>query len=231
MRISKEQMLKRVGDDTCWRVEFFRSFNREKINTIYMKIKGFISFWFFLTFGLLIAGCSEKNPVVLMKTELGDIKIEIYEKQAPVTAANFLKYVDEQRYAGAHFYRVVTINNQPEDSVKIQVIQGGLGFEETDIRLAPIEHETTRMTGLRHKDGVISMARLEPGTTTCEFFICVGDQPELDYGGKRNPDGQGFAAFGRAIQGMDVVKKIHQQPVEGQMLLEKIMIHGIRRIK
>jgi peptidyl-prolyl cis-trans isomerase A (cyclophilin A) len=175
--------------------------------------------------------CAEKNPVVLMKTELGNIKIEINEKKAPVTAANFLKYVDEHRFMSARFYRVVTMENQPNDSVKIEVIQGGLGFEESDMRLTPIEHETTRKTGILHKDGVISMARLEPGTATSEFFICVGDQPELDYGGKRNPDGQGFAAFGQVIEGKDVVRKIQQQPVEGQMLLNKIMIHSINRMK
>jgi peptidyl-prolyl cis-trans isomerase A (cyclophilin A) len=92
---------------------------------------------------------------------------------------------------------------------------------DTDIpetSLPPIAHETTTQTGILHKDGVISMARLEPGTATSEFFICVGDQPELDFGGKRNPDGQGFAAFGRVIKGMEVVRRIQQQPDKKQFL-------------
>ena len=95
----------------------------------------------------------------------------------------------------------------------------------------PIIHETTKETGVLHTDGTISYARNEPGTATLEFFICIGDQPELDYGGRRNPDRQGFAAFGRVIKGMDVVQKIHEQPAEGQMLNPKIEIFNIERVK
>ena len=186
--------------------------------------------WNFLYCLLFFIGCYASNPIVLMKTELGDIKIEIYEKQAPVTATNFLKYVDENRFEGAHFYRVVTMGNQPNNNVKIEVIQGGLGFGENELELPPIEHETTDKTGILHKSGAISMARLEPGTASSEFFICVGDQPELDFGGKRNPDGQGFAAFGRVIKGMDVVQKIHQQPSENQMLTSVVKILEIIRL-
>jgi peptidyl-prolyl cis-trans isomerase A (cyclophilin A) len=167
----------------------------------------------------------------MLSTELGDIIIEVYTHKAPITARNFLRYVDENRFKEANFYRVVTMNNQPNNDIKIEVIQGGIGFIESDVRLPPIIHETTDRTGIRHTDGVISMARAEPGTASSEFFICIGDQPELDFGGKRNPDGQGFAAFGQVVQGMEVVKKIHTQPAHEQMLVSPVKITTVRRIK
>lgn len=174
---------------------------------------------------------ADENAVVLIKTDCGDIKVEIFAAQAPITATNFLRYVDAELFKGASFYRVVRLDNQPLSSVKIEVIQGGLEFSDEKRTFAPIEHETTAKTGILHKDGVISMARDAPGSATSEFFICIGDQPELDFGGKRNPDGQGFAAFGRVIEGLDVVRKIQQQPDEGQMLKQRITIKGIERIQ
>ena len=182
-------------------------------------------------FSLPFLGLANQTPRVLIKTELGDITVDIYEKDAPITAANFLKYVGNNLFDGATFYRVVTMDNQPNNDVKIEVIQGGLGFGESEERFPPIEHETTVRTRIKHKDGVISMARNEPGSASSEIFICINDQPELDFGGQRNPDGQGFAAFGKVIKGMDIVRKIQQQPVEGQMLNPKIKIFSIRRIE
>jgi peptidyl-prolyl cis-trans isomerase A (cyclophilin A) len=167
---------------------------------------------------------------VLIETERGDIQVEVFEEAAPMTAANFLRYVDEGRFAGAFFYRVVTMANQPDDSIKIEVIQGGLGFKENENRLAPIAHETTAVTGLLHTDGTISMARDAPGSASSEFFICVGDQPDLDFGGRRNPDGQGFAAFGRVVDGMDVVRAIQGQPADGQMLRDVVRIVNVQRL-
>ena len=178
---------------------------------------------------LVFFACSRSNPTVTMTTPLGKIQLEIYADRAPVTAANFLNYVDKQLFAGAHFYRVVTQANQPGDSILIEVIQGGLGWGENPQRQAPIAHETTQMTGILHEDGVISMARDKPGSADAEFFICIGPQPELDFGGHRNPDGQGFAAFGRVIAGMEVVHKIHKLPEKEQMLLEKLPITAITR--
>lgn len=175
-------------------------------------------------------GCYKDNPRVLMSTELGDIIIEVYEDKAPITAVNFLRYVDENRFKKASFYRVVRLDNQPDNDITIEVIQGGIGFIESDSRLPAISHETTDKTGIEHKDGIISMARREPGTASSEFFICIGDQPELDFGGKRNPDGQGFAAFGRVIQGMDVVRTIQQQLADNQMLISPIKIIEITRV-
>jgi peptidyl-prolyl cis-trans isomerase A (cyclophilin A) len=177
-----------------------------------------------------VPAAEEIDPRVLMRTELGDILIEIHERQAPITAANFLAHVDAGLLASAHFYRVVRLDNQPDSAVQIEVIQGGLGFN-SEAPQSPIEHETTARTGLRHLDGVISMARLEPGSASSEFFICVGDQPELDFGGKRNPDGQGFAAFGRVVSGMDTVLAIHRQASKGQMLIDPVFITEVARAR
>lgn len=182
----------------------------------------FISF-IFCFFSMTIAAVST-NPKVMIRTGLGDITLEIYVDKAPITAGNFLKYVREDRFRGAGFYRVVREDNQPRSKIKIAVIQGGLMADIPERSLPPVAHETTAQTGVLHKDGVISMARLEPGTATSEFFICVGDQPELDFGGRRNPDGQGFAAFGRVIKGMEVVRRIQQQPTNEQLLTPPIKI-------
>ena len=173
--------------------------------------------------------CADDKTYLLISTELGDIRVEIYTDKAPVTAANFLEYVDKNSFRNSKFYRVVRDDNQPDNEVKIDVIQGGLYSEEK--MFTSIEHETTDRTSIRHLDGVISMARNEPGNATSEFFICIGDQPELDYGGKRNPDGQGFAAFGKIVDGMDIVRKIHRQPADGQILAPEIRINSVRRFK
>ena len=152
---------------------------------------------------------AQKKEICIIKTSLGDITIELYPKQAPITVANFLKYVDAHLYDNTTFFRSVTLNNQPKDSVKIEVIQGG-EVDSTKV-FAAIPLERTSKTGVKHKNGAISMARDAPDSATCSFFICINDQPSLDFGGKRNKDGQGFAAFGKVITGMDVVKKIQQQ--------------------
>ncbi len=178
-------------------------------------------------FAALLSGCSGDDPIVVIRTELGDIEVEIYEKAAPLTAGNFLEYIEEDRFEGAIFYRTVTMDNQPDNDIKIEVIQGGLGDDPLGLGLPAIEHETTERTGLKHLDGTISMARAEPGTASSEIFICIGDQPDLDFGGRRNPDGQGFAAFGRVTSGMDVVRKIQTQPADGQMLDPEIKITAI----
>lgn len=167
------------------------------------------------------------HPKVLFKTPLGEIELEIFTTQAPTTATNFMRYVQEGRYAQANFYRVVHPHNQPDNAVKIEVIQGGLGMADHPQKLPPIPHETTAQTGLRHLDGTLSMGRLSPGSAASEFFICIGDQPELDFGGQRNPDGQGFAAFGRVTRGMEVVRAIQAQPADGQFLPNPIAVEVI----
>ena len=150
---------------------------------------------------------------VRIETDAGVIVADIDSAHAPRTAANFLRYVREGRYDNGAFYRVVTRTNQPRDSIRIEVIQGGIDRDGSK-RLPAIEHETTLDTGIRHEDGTLSMARSRPGSASSEFFIVVGAQPSLDFGGLRNPDGQGFATFGRVIEGMDVVRRIQAMPAD-----------------
>ncbi len=171
----------------------------------------------------LSASCQEL-PVVKMQTSLGDIIVEVDTIMAPVTAKNFLEHIATDTFIEAVFYRVVRHDNQPDNSIQIEVIQGGLFYDEKVEQHKGIQHETTKATGLKHLDGTVSMARNEPGTASTEFFICIGNQPELDYGGKRNPDGKGFAAFGRVLEGMDVVREIQQLPDEGQYLKAPVKI-------
>jgi peptidyl-prolyl cis-trans isomerase A (cyclophilin A) len=123
------------------------------------------------------------------------------------------------------------MGNQPDNEVKIEVIQGGLGFDKHPLELLPIHHETTDKTGIKHENGTLSMARLEPGTASSEIFICVNAQPELDFGGKRNPDGQGFAAFGKVVSGMDIVRAIQSMPEKEQMLEKIVKINSIKRVR
>jgi len=175
-----------------------------------------------------LAGEGKAQSVrVLIATDAGDIEVELNSAKAPKTVANFLKYVDAKLYDGGRFHRTVTPTNQPDNKIKIEVIQAGINSEKKEF--APIKLERTRDTGILHKDGSISMARDGPDTATGDFFICIGDQPELDFGGKRNPDGQGFAAFGKVVKGMDVVKKIQASKAEGQSLKPAIAIKSIKR--
>ncbi len=167
------------------------------------------------------------NPIVYIRTEVGVIVVELFQDRAPVTSANFLKYVDAKRYDETIFHRTVTMANQPDDAVKIEVIQGAILPPEKCF--APILLERTSVTGLKHVDGTLSMARTGPDTATSSFFICVGDQPELDFGGKRNKDGQGFAAFGKVVYGMERVKKIQQATSEGQTLKPPVKILNVGR--
>jgi peptidyl-prolyl cis-trans isomerase A (cyclophilin A) len=166
------------------------------------------------------------NPRIMLYTELGNIVVELYPAQAPITVNNFLRYVTENRWDGASFYRVVRADNQPNDKIKIDVIQGDFLADNHPQRLPPIPIETTQQTGLRHEDGTLSMGRITSDSADSEFFICMGNQPELDFGGQRNPDGIGFAAFGKVIAGMDVVNKIHQSPAKEQTLEPPIAITG-----
>lgn len=198
-----------------------------------------------------------EHPIVRLQTQLGNIDIELYPHAAPNTVANFLAYVEGGFYASqptstgskpsapsASFYRTVRGDNQRQNKVKIAVIQGGLlgqSFDQSVTALPPVIHETTQQTGVMHRDGVISLARLEPGSGSSDFFICIGDQPALDYGGQRNPDGLGFAAFGKVIRGMAVVKKIHQASTvpaaeaaldytSGQILQQPVLILASERL-
>jgi peptidyl-prolyl cis-trans isomerase A (cyclophilin A) len=166
---------------------------------------------------------------VIIKTELGDIEVELNAKQAPKTVENFLRYVDAKLYDGGRFHRTVKPDNQPDNKIKIEVIQAGTGPERAKADLPPIKLERTSETKLSHVDGAISMARDGPDTATSDFFICIGEQKELDFGGKRNPDGQGFAAFGKVTKGMEFVNKIQAAPEKEQALMPPIKIVRVRR--
>jgi peptidyl-prolyl cis-trans isomerase A (cyclophilin A) len=172
---------------------------------------------------------------VVIDTALGPIGILLELGRAPLSAGDFLKYVDRGLYTGGAFYRTVRPDDDPSP-VKIDVVQGGLTDDSRF--LAPIAHEPTNQTGLRHRDGTISIARAEVGTGTAgAFFVCIGDQPELDFAGKRNPDGQGFAAFGHVTSGMKLIRAMGalktQGPPgspEGELIASPVKILGARRV-
>jgi len=170
------------------------------------------------------------KPRVLIQTAMGDIEVELDQARAPLTVTNFLQYVHQGLYSDGGFHRTVRLENQPTNTVKIQVIQAAANAAKSNEFIAPIRLERTRDTGLKHLDGTISMARAEPDSAQHHFFICVGDQPELNFRGKRNPDGQGFAAFGKVVKGMDVVRRIHAAPAEGQNLTPMIRIQRAVRL-
>ena len=185
---------------------------------------------------LLLVGCGppkvqgdEFSVRLQVQTELGDFQMEVYPEKAPNTVANFLRYVDEGFFDGGRFHRTVHSGNQPDDSVRIAVIQGDIAPTRRADRYPAIALERTHTTGLKHVDGAVSMARGGPDSATSSFFVCIGDQPELDFGGGRNPDGQGFAAFGIVVGGMDVVRAINDSPAEGQTLTPPIEIIRISR--
>lgn len=173
------------------------------------------------------AATRSSAPLVRFWTDAGTFDVRLDAASAPRTVANFLWYVEQGAYTGGRFYRTVTTqpDNQPANDVKIDVVQGGI---RPDFAAAPpIPLEPTSVTRLRHEDGTISMARAGPNTATGEFFLCVGPQPALDFGGKRQPDGQGFAAFGRVVRGMEIVRTIHRAKAQGQALQPPIAIRRV----
>ena len=169
--------------------------------------------WLLAALASLGAPANQPKPVVVVvETAKGVIEIEVDAVHAPVTAANFLKYVDGRFYDGGEVNRAVRPDNTIRHDVEIQVIQVQIDPARQREQFAPIALERTSVTGLKHLNGAVSMARSGPDSATASFFICIGDQPELDFGGKRNADGQGFAVFGRVVSGADVVKAIQASP-------------------
>ena len=189
-----------------------------------MRLKHFI----ILLFSLVFLACSKEATICEIKTTEGSIIVELYPDKAPNTVANFTKYVSNNLYDNSNFFRVCTKENEADRDIKIEVIQGGDISE--DKLFPPIEMETTLHTGIKHKHGTISMARNTPNSAQSNFFICINDQPELDYLGKRHPDKQGFAAFGQVIKGMNVVLKIQSQKNIEQQLVTPVTITSIRII-
>jgi peptidyl-prolyl cis-trans isomerase A (cyclophilin A) len=168
---------------------------------------------------------------VRFETALGVFEVALDAVRAPVTVANFLKYIDGGFYDGGRMHRSARLETQTARPVKIEVIQAGINPQREGDKFPEIPLERTSATGVSHKNGTISMARSGPDTATSDFFICIGDQPSLDFGGARNPDGQGFAAFGRVVAGMDVVRAIHRAPAEGETLKPPVTILTARRIR
>ena len=182
---------------------------------------------FILLFAFAFTSCNTTINCEI-ETTAGTILVELYPDKAPITVANFLRYVDAGLYTNGSFFRVTTAENEATRAVKIEVIQGGKGAGKD---FTPIEIETTEKTGILHKNGTLSMARSGPNTATNNFFVCINAQPALDFAGKRNPDGFGFAAFGKVTKGMDIVKRIQSGENKGQRLLKPVMIKSIKRIE
>jgi peptidyl-prolyl cis-trans isomerase A (cyclophilin A) len=168
------------------------------------------AFWI----GLALAVSAGAQTEIVIETEFGVMEAVLEDKKAPLSVENFLKYVDAGSYTGGEFFRTVRTNpdNQPKASIKIDVVQARVNPESEKKPFPPIKLERTRDTGLKHVDGSLSMPRTTPDSGTSGFSICIGDQPNLDFGSLRNPDGQGFAVFGRITSGMDVARRIHRSP-------------------
>lgn len=173
-----------------------------------------------------------KNPRIGIQTKAGEIEVELYPHKAPATVKAFLSYLDSGMYMNAHFYRVLNDENQPSNAFKASLIQGGIwrSSRKRAEALPGIPHESTQKTNIKHTNGVISLARLEPGTANAEFFIVIGDQPGFDYGGDNNPDKQGYAAFGKVVKGMDVVLKIYRSAESDQVFTPLVSIYNIKKL-
>jgi len=172
--------------------------------------------------------------LVTLQTAEGPIVLELEKERAPVTTANFLRYVDAKLYDGATFYRA--INTAPD----FGLVQGGITQLKPGQKLfPPIAHEPTTKTGLSHRTGTVSMARREEGSARTDFFITVGDMSSLDAHPENPGDNSGFAAFGHVVEGMDVILKIKEAPIsptlgadngmQGQMLATPVKIVTARR--
>ncbi|MCC3860964.1 peptidylprolyl isomerase [Pseudemcibacter aquimaris] len=197
---------------------------------------------FLAVMGLMVATVANaQNPKVKMITEKGEIIAELYADKAPISVANFLRYVDAKGYDNATFFRAVRMDNQIQNKIKIEVVQ--IGVDDSVEHFDPIPLERTRDTGINHVDGTLSMARGGADTATASFSIAINENPNLDFGSMRASDGQGFAAFGRVISGMEIVREIqlaetvppadpdNLEFTAGQMIVNPVVIHTIERLE
>jgi len=194
-----------------------------------------------MAYGLLLVllslwGCKRRTPhegvLIVIETRYGDIEAELYPDKAPATVAAFLRNVDAGDYTNTSFYRVLNDGNQVMGSPHASLIQGGLWKAKPQLmqRAPHIPHEPTNKTGLNHVAGSLSMARAEPGTASSEFFITLKYDSGFDYGGANNPDGQGYAVFGKVISGMETVRRIYDQPDADQQFRPPVTITNIKRV-
>ena len=187
----------------------------------------------YIIISTLLLSCSHphyKDPHIIIETNYGDIEVELYPGKAPKTVAAFLSYIDSGYYTNGSFYRVLKVEDG--GGVNYGIVQGGtwLSNDKQHPPVPGIVHESTKQSGLSHTSGIISLARTTPGTASTEFFICVGDQSQFDYGNMHGGDSLGFAAFGKVFEGMDIVRKIQAQPAMGESFVEKIKIDKIKRL-
>ena len=194
-----------------------------------------------LTLAAQVAPTPEVTPIpapkpatirVALDTAEGRIVLELEKDRAPITTANFLRYVDQKRLDGIGFYRTVRA------AADFGFVQFGVQNAPKRV-LPPIKHEPTTQTGIKHTNGTISIARYAPGTASGDFTIMVGDQPSLDANPSAPGDNLGYAAFGHVVEGMDVILKVLDAPtsptagegvMKGQMIVPPILIKTARRI-
>lgn len=176
--------------------------------------------------------CKEnyKEPHVFIETEYGDVELELYPEKAPETVASFLDNIEAGLYNDASFYRVLKNENLPEEYNQ-GLIQGGVFQAKPSLvpNLKKVKHESPKQTGLTHESGTISMARTTPGSATTEFFICIGDQKQFDSSSRGNSDGLGYAAFGKVVDGMDVVRLIQNKKSTGESFNKPVKIKAIKK--
>ena len=187
-----------------------------------------------ILFGLIILlSCREaksKFPHVNIQSSFGDIEVELYPDKAPKSVAAFLSYVDSGLYNNSSFYRVLSNENVPAEN-NIGLIQGGI-YKTNPAKLVTIPgipHESPKQSGLQHVDGTISLARTTPGTASTEFFICIGNQQQFN-GTADSAEGQGFAAFGTVVHGMDIVRNIQNAGNTGEAFTKPIIINAIKKL-
>jgi peptidyl-prolyl cis-trans isomerase A (cyclophilin A) len=197
------------------------------------KIRNYI----FIALVIFTGSCHQPekydHPTIDIQTYYGDIIVELYPEKAPKTVAGFLSFVDSGYFKNTSFYRVLKKEDQSMNATKTQLIQGGLWQSKIKLlqKLPGIPLETTEQTGILHTEGVISLARgVEANSGNTEFFICMDDEPDYDYGGSASPDKKGYATFGKVIRGMKFVKQIHKQPDYETNFNPPIKIIDIKRL-